>query len=330
MIAVLCGGVGAARFLSGLGQATDPTDVTAIVNTGDDAVIHGLEISPDLDTVVYTLAGRVNPDTGWGVRGDTFRAMQALEALGGEAWFRLGDVDLATHLYRTGRLRSGATLSEVTADLARALGVGMRILPMSDDHVRTKIVLQSGEDEARPRMQERAAGTNGRSTGPQGTRISFQDYFVRLRHAVAVAAVEFAGAETARPSPGVLDALRAAERVVIAPSNPVVSIGPILAVPGIADLLSKRRATVVAISPIIAGRALKGPADRLLVELGEEASALGVARRLRDVCGVLVVDSADAGLAGGVEAEGLRAVVTDTVMATPKRARGLAEVALTC
>ncbi len=331
MIAVLCGGVGAARFLSGLSDATEPSGVTAIVNTGDDTVLHGLHICPDLDTIAYTLGQRVNPDTGWGVRGDTFRAMEALEALGGEAWFRLGDVDLGTHLYRTGRLAQGATLSRVTAEIAAALGVGVRILPMSDDAVRTNIVLRQGVD---PRVDPSVDLGGGRAgdtpVAARGETVSFQDYFVRLHHSVEVSAVEFEGAAGASPAPGVLDVLGSVDRVVIAPSNPVVSIGPILAVPGIAELLSARRGTVVAISPIVAGRALKGPADRLLAELGEESSVVGVARHLREVCGTLVVDTAGSNRADEIEAAGLRAVVTDTVMATPERAKALAEVVLAC
>ncbi len=290
MIAVLCGGVGAARFLSGLLDVVPPAEVTAIVNTGDDAELHGLSISPDLDTVTYTLAGRVNRETGWGLAGDEFTTMAALEALGGEAWFRLGNLDLATHLFRTGRLRAGATLTQVTGELARAHGLSISILPMSDDPVRTVLALGAGGE------------------------VSFQDYFVRLRHAVEVSAVRFVGAERAAPAPGVLDALEAASVIVIAPSNPVVSIGPILAVPGVAEVLRQRRAEVVGVSPIIAGAALKGPADRLLVELGGEATASGVARWLGGVCGTLVIDEADADQVAGVQACGMGCVVTATVM----------------
>ncbi|MGA8680091.1 MAG: 2-phospho-L-lactate transferase, partial [Acidimicrobiales bacterium] len=278
MIAVLCGGVGAARFLSGLLEVVEPSDVIAIVNTGDDTELHGLSISPDLDTITYTLSGRVNPLTGWGLAGDDFTTMQALEDLGGDTWFRLGNLDLATHLYRTGRLRAGSSLSAVTADLAGAFGLRLTLLPMSDDPVRTVLELAEGGE------------------------IAFQDYFVRLRHAVAVGGVRFAGAEQASPAPGVLEALGSASIIVIAPSNPVVSIDPILAVPGIRDVLRSRRERVVGVSPIIAGTALKGPADRLLTELGGEATAAGVARWLADVCGTLVVDEVDADQVGGVEA----------------------------
>jgi LPPG:FO 2-phospho-L-lactate transferase len=304
MITVLCGGVGAARFLSGLLGVVAARDVTAVVNTGDDTELHGLSISPDLDTITYTLSGRVNPSTGWGLAGDTFSVMTALESLGGETWFRLGDLDLGTHLYRTGRLRDGASLSAVTAELAASFGIGLRLLPMSDDPVRTRLRLEQGDE------------------------VGFQDYFVKLRHAVPVSAVSYAGAGAARPAPGVLEALTDAEVVVIAPSNPVLSIDPILSVPGVARALRDRRDTVVAVSPIVAGAALKGPADRLLAELGGTASAAGVARWLRDSCGTLVVDVGDVASAAEIEAAGVRCVVTETVMSSPVVAAGLASAVL--
>jgi LPPG:FO 2-phospho-L-lactate transferase len=304
VIAVLAGGVGAARLLTGLVQAVAPHEVVAIVNTGDDTVLHGLHISPDLDTVTYTLAGAVNQQTGWGLAGETWNAMSALERYGGITWFRLGDRDLATHLYRSGRLAAGARLSEVTAEIARAWGVQARLVPMSDDPVRTQLELTGGE------------------------RLDFQEYFVKLRHDVAVRAVSFEGAASALPAPGVLEALRSAEAVLVAPSNPIVSIAPILAVPGIAAALAERRERVVAISPIVGGRALKGPADRLLAELGHESSAAGVAGVLFPVAGTLVVDEVDAALAGAVESHGMACVVAPTVMESPKVAEELARTAL--
>ncbi|MDP8937076.1 MAG: 2-phospho-L-lactate transferase [Actinomycetota bacterium] len=304
MIAALAGGVGAARFLDGLVRVVEPRTVVAVVNTGDDAVLHGLHVSPDLDTVTYTLAGAVNRATGWGLAGETWAVMGALDRYPSSlAWFNLGDRDLATHLYRTQRLREGATLSEVTGEIAAAWDVAVRILPMTDDPVETRLMLDDGE-------------------------VGFQDYFVRLRHDVAVSAVRFAGMDSARPAPGVLEALAGAERVVICPSNPVVSIGPVLAVPGVADALAARRADVVAVSPIVAGAALKGPADRLLRELGHHASVVGVARLYAAVAGTLVVDEADAALAGAVEAEGMRCAVTRTVMHDPAEAASLASAAL--
>ena len=271
-----------------------------MVNTGDDTEMHGLHVSPDLDTVTYTLAGLNDDERGWGLAGETWAAMDALERLGGDAWFRLGDRDLATHLYRTDRLRQGATLSTVTAEITAALGVGARLLPMSDDPVRTHLTLAGGPE------------------------VSFQDYFVRRRHSVAVEAVRFSGAEHARPAPGVLDAMARAEVVVVCPSNPIVSVGPVLAVPGVLEALAARRDDVVAVSPIVAGAALKGPADRLLVELGHEATVVGVARLYAPFAATLVVDDADAALAAPVEACGVRCVVAPTVMHTPAHAAALA------
>ncbi len=304
MIAVLCGGVGAARMLTGLQAVVDPGEIVGVVNTGDDTELHGLYISPDLDTITYTLAGVVNPATGWGLEGESFRAMQALERFGAVTWFRLGDADLATHLYRTGRLRQGATLSEVTQEISRAWGLGVRLLPMSDDPVRTRLRLADSQE------------------------VAFQEYFVKLRHSVVVESVRFEGAETARPAPGVLEALESAEIVVVAPSNPVVSIGPILAVAGVTKCLTARRDSVVAVSPIVAGAALKGPADRLLVELGGDASAPGVARFLSAFVGTLVIDQADEDVAAEVEAAGVNCVVAPTVMRTHEIAADLARTVL--
>jgi LPPG:FO 2-phospho-L-lactate transferase len=276
---------------------------------GDDMVLHGLHISPDLDTVTYTLAGLDNRETGWGLAGESWNAMDELGRLGGEAWFRLGDRDLATHLFRTGRLREGATLSDVTASLAARRGIGVRLLPVSDDPVRTRVTLAEASD-----------------FGPAGTEIAFQDYFVRLHHDVAVRGVRFEGADTASPAPGVLESLESAALVVVCPSNPVVSIGPLLAVPGIQSTLLAARQRTVAVSPIIAGAALKGPADRLMAELGSEPSVVGVARLYSRWVGTLVIDIADARHAAEVEAEGMRCVVAPTVMSSPERAAELARV----
>jgi len=309
VLAALCGGVGAARMLGGLVQVVDPASITAIANVGDDMVLHGLHISPDIDTITYTLAGLDNRETGWGLAGETWQVMTALEELGGETWFRLGDRDLATHLYRTQRLGEGATLTEVTGELAAARGVAVRLLPVSDDPVRTKVVL---------------AGQGG-----DGDReVSFQDYFVREHHAVAVRSIRFEGAESATPAPGVLDALARAERIVVAPSNPLLSIEPLLAVPGVRESLAARRDAVVAVSPIIAGAALKGPADRLLEELGHGASAVAVAAIYASWASTMVIDEADRALAGDVEALGMRCVVAPTVMADAASAAALAEVVL--
>jgi LPPG:FO 2-phospho-L-lactate transferase len=304
MIAALAGGVGAARLLRGLVEVVPPSEITAIVNIGDDTVLHGLHISPDLDTVVYTLADAINPETGWGLAGETWRVMESLGRLGGITWFNLGDQDLATHCYRTQRLAEGATLGQVTAELARSFGVGVTVLPVTDDPLRTRLQLADGPE------------------------VGFQEYFVHRQHDVAVASVRFEGAEYARPAPGVLEALDGAETVIVCPSNPVVSIDPLLAVPGIVDHLRRRRERIVGVSPIIAGKALKGPADRLLTEMGFESSAVGVARWYASWVGTLVIDEADAGLAPVVEAEGVRCVVAPTVMSTVSRSADLCRTVL--
>ncbi len=306
-VCVLAGGVGAARFLAGLVRATDPTEVTAVVNVGDDMVLHGLHISPDLDTCTYTLAEAINPDTGWGLAGETWAAMAQLERLGGEAWFRLGDRDLATHLYRTQRLSEGVPLSTVTAELAAAWGLACRLLPVTDDPLRTLVTLAATDTEP-----EREVG--------------FQDWFVGQQHAPDVASLRFDGADAARPAPGVLEAIGDADVVVVAPSNPLVSIDPVLAVPGVRDAVVSRRESVVAVSPIIAGRALKGPADQLMANLGHEPSVVGVARLYAPLVGTLVIDTADAALAGAVEAEGVRCVAAPTIMSDRAAAQALAEV----
>jgi len=304
MITVLAGGVGAARLLAGLIQVVDPAELTAVVNTGDDLVLHGLEISPDLDTVTYTLAGAIDPERGWGLAGESWQAMESLRRFGGDAWFNLGDRDLGTHLYRTTRRREGATLSEVTAEITAAWGLGLRLLPVTDDPLQTRVTVE----------------TDG--------EIGFQEYFVQRQHSVAVSAVRFDGAAKAAPAPGVLDAIASAGRVVIAPSNPIVSIGPLLAVPGVRDAVVARRDDVVAVSPIVAGAALKGPADRLMTELGHEASVVGVARIYAELAGTLIIDEADAELADAVEAEGVRCVVAPTIMSSPQRSAALARVVL--
>jgi LPPG:FO 2-phospho-L-lactate transferase len=307
-ITAIAGGVGAAKMLRGLVPAVAPQQVTAIVNTGDDTVVHALHVSPDLDTVAYTLSGRSDDERGWGLAGETWSAMEALEALGGETWFRLGDRDLATHLYRTERLSDGATLSEVTAELCTAMGVPARLIPMTDDPVRTRLTLADGPDAE--------------------LEVAFQDYFVRLRHEVPVTSVRFDGAEISRPAPGVIEAIEDAEAVIICPSNPIISIGPILAVPGIAEALRSRRESVVAVSPIVAGAALKGPADHLMAELGHEPSVVGVARIYADFASNLLIDDADAARAGDVESAGMRCVVTATVMSDHNLAVELATRAL--
>jgi LPPG:FO 2-phospho-L-lactate transferase len=296
-------------MLSGLVQVLPPTEITAIVNVGDDTVLHGLHISPDLDTITYTLAGLDNKETGWGVTGETWTVMEELTELGGESWFRLGDRDLATHLYRTNRLRSGASLTEVTREIAARRHIEVTLLPASDDAVRTVLVLDEPSE-----------------LGPPGTEVAFQDYFVRLRHGVAVRSVRFEGAETARPGPEVLHAITNAEQIIVCPSNPIVSIGPLLALPELQKALTARRDDIVAVSPIIAGSALKGPADRLMSELGSEASVVGVARLYAPWVGTLVFDEADGAHATAVEAIGMNCVVAPTIMDTAERSAALARV----
>ncbi len=300
MITVIAGGVGAARYLAGQLRVTPAAEVTAVVNVADDVVLHGLHVSPDIDTVIYTLSGAIDAKRGWGLADETWNALNEMRALGLDAWFNLGDRDLGTHLFRTTGLRDGLTLSDVTARLAAARGLGCRVLPVSDQPIETRVQLASGDE------------------------IGFQEYFVRLAHGVAISGVRFAGVDEARPAPGVLEAVAAADAVVIAPSNPVVSIGPVLAVGGVTEALAARRERNVAVSPIVAGSALKGPADRMLRELGEEASVVGVARRYRDVAAALVIDEADAELAPAVAAAGVRPVVAPTIMSSPEAAAELA------
>jgi len=300
-IVALAGGVGAARFLAGLVRVIAPQKLLVIGNTGDDAEIHGLDISPDLDTLVYTLAGLADPVRGWGLEGDTFRCLQALGRLGAETWFQLGDRDLATHLYRTERLRQGATLTEVTGEIAGALGVRARVVPMSDQPVRTRLETRRGS-------------------------LDFQTYFVRRRARDAVLSVRLAGVEEARPAPGVLEAVAEARAVVVCPSNPILSIGPILAVPGIREALRNTRAPVAAISPIVGGRALKGPAARMMRSMGLRPSALQVAELYRDFLDVFVLDRLDESLAPRIEALGMRAVVTNTIMTGLAEKKALARV----
>jgi LPPG:FO 2-phospho-L-lactate transferase len=332
-------------MLSGLAAVLGQAALTAVVNTGDDTVLHGLYVSPDLDTVTYTLAGASNPATGWGLAGETWAVMEALAPFEGAAagerlaltWFGLGDKDLATHLYRTGRLAAGVPLSVVTGEICRRFGVQARLLPMTDDRLETRVTVELGP--AVPGFGGVGRGAEGAGRGAEGQgraaegagrlrEVGFQEYFVGLRHDVPVRAVRFAGAESAAAAPGVIEAIEQADLLVVCPSNPVVSIGPVLAVQGIADALRSRRESTVAVSPIVAGRALKGPADRMLRDLGHEASAAGVAALWAPIAATLVVDEADADLAPRVAAAGMHCVVAPTVMSGPAEAARLAEVVL--
>jgi len=300
MLTVLAGGVGAAKFLRGLIRSADPAALTIVVNTGDDDRFFGLAVSPDLDTVTYTLAGLAPLARGWGRDGESFACLEALGTLYDDAgWFQLGDKDLATHVYRTDRLARGATLSQVTADLGQKLGVATRVLPMTNAPVRTIVTTRT-------------------------ERLSFQQYLVARRARPPVRRVSYAGARAATPAPGVLAAIRDARAVVIAPSNPFLSIGPILAIPGIRAALRARRGPVVAISPLVGGRAVSGPLARLLRRFGYPASSLGIARCYRPFLDAIVIDRADAADAPALERAGCRAILADTLLTTPARAERVA------
>ncbi|MDP2289804.1 MAG: 2-phospho-L-lactate transferase [Actinomycetota bacterium] len=313
-VAVVCGGVGAARFLRALAGVHSTADTVGVVNTGDDTVMHGLAISPDLDTITYTLAAAIDPERGWGLRDETWRAMEALArytavrpagSAAAPTWFNLGDQDLATHFYRTARLAEGASLTDVTAEIAAAWGLAQRLLPMTDQRVTTMVSLLE-----------------------EGIEVPFQEYFVQRRHGVPVSAVRFDGADRASLSAASHAALSQSEVVVIAPSNPLVSIAPIRALAQVDPLLAARRDTVVAISPIVGGAALKGPADRMMVELGFEPSVVGVARLYAPIAGTLVIDPVDEALAAAVRAEGMRVVVTPSVMSSAEVGHELARRSL--
>lgn len=296
-VTALAGGIGAAKFLVGLAAVVPPEDITIIANTGDDIELHGLRICPDLDTVIYTLSGVVNEDSGWGIAGDTFELLKWLARYGEAPWFNLGDRDLATHIHRTEQLRRGLSLTEVTDHIRRSLGVRSRIVPMTDDYAPTRVATDEGE-------------------------MHFQEYFVGRRCEPRVNQILLDEAKRSRPAAGVVPAILGAEAVIVCPSNPFISIGPILAVPAVREALRQTRAPVASITPIIGGKALKGPAADMLRDLGHEASAVGVAALYRDFVRVFVLDEADSDLAPAVGELGLRVLVTNTVMNTKEdRAR---------
>lgn len=288
-VTALAGGIGASKLLLGLAGVMTPADITVIANTGDDIELFGLRISPDIDTVTYTLAGKVNQETGWGLAGDTFQLLESLNRFGVPAWFKLGDRDLATHLYRTNQLRLGKSLTEVTDEIRRSFGVPSRILPMCDGYTPTRVVTDEGE-------------------------MHFQEYFVRRRCEPRVREIRFDGIETSEPAPGVLNAIAEADIVILCPSNPLISVGPIVAVPGVLESLRGTRATVVGVTPIIGGRALKGPAADMLRDLGHEVSARGVAIMYQDLLDVFILDAADSGLTDAIRALGIRVLETSTIM----------------
>jgi len=305
-VVCLSGGIGGAKLALGLSKVLAPKQLTVIANTGDDIELLGLRICPDVDTLLYTLSDRVNPETGWGVAGDTFQCLKQLGAYGWDAWFALGDVDLATHLWRTNMLRRGISLSDVTGRLARRLGVKLRILPASEHFAPTMIVTT------------------------EGRRLHLQEYLVGLNCRPVVREVTYSNVERARPGKGVLDALANADLIIIAPSNPLISIGPILAVPGIREVLTARRAKCLAVSPIVVGKALKGPLAKMMIELGMPVCAATVAQLYCDVAGCLVLDEADRDQIPQIDAQGIRAVALPTVMKTLEDkielARGLLEI----
>jgi LPPG:FO 2-phospho-L-lactate transferase len=300
-VVALAGGVGGAKLAHGLAMLGEDVDLTVIVNTGDDFEHLGLRICPDLDTVIYTLAGIANPETGWGLKDESFHALERLELLGAPAWFRLGDRDLALHIERTRRLRAGERKTDVTLELSRRLGVRPRVLPMTDSEVPTRVLTRDGE-------------------------LDFQDYFVRQRCEPVVTGFRFAGIEDALPAPEVVQALDAADVVLFGPSNPFVSIEPILSLPGVRERIAAKPSA--AVSPIVGGQAIKGPAAKMLQELGLDASAEAVARRYSGFIGGYVIDRQDEGLAASIEAQGFAVLVTNTVMLNDDDRRRLAQATL--
>jgi LPPG:FO 2-phospho-L-lactate transferase len=302
-IVALAGGTGAAKFLRGLCRVVDPATVTILGNTGDDLEMWGLSISPDLDTVMYTLAGVVDQAKGWGVLADTFQCREAMRRLGADSYFGLGDRDLATHLLRTEQLRAGLSLSEVTEGLCRRFGVRSRLLPMSNEPVRTRVATPSGW-------------------------LAFQEFFVRERCAPEILDVAYHGADHARPAPGVLDAIVEARCVIVCPSNPISSVGPILAVPGIRQALCSTAARVIAVSPVVGTAPVSGPAGKMMAARGFEVSVSGVAAVYADFLDRLVVDERDAGVAPSLGARGVEVVATDTIMTGPDQEKALARAAL--
>ena len=303
MLVVLTGGTGGAKLIEGLAAEVDPAELAIVCNTGDDAIFHALHVSPDIDTITYTLAGLIDAVKGWGIKDDKFVVLEQLRRLGNEAWFNLGDKDLATHITRTEWLNKGLPLSEVTDRIRRQLGVQSRILPMSDDRVETRVQTPQGE-------------------------ISFQEFFVKECWAREVNSVRFVGAELAKPAPGVLEMIRSAEAIVICPSNPITSIGPILSVPGIRSVLEQTDAPVVGVSPIIGSAAISGPAHKLMIASGFEASAIGVARCYTEILDTLVIANEDRTFGPAVAALKVAPVYADIRMGSVADKRRLAREVL--
>ena len=305
MITTLAGGVGAARFLQGLVRVVPPEEIVTIVNTADDIEFYGLHISPDVDIVTYTLAGIVDQEKGWGIHEDTFNCLEMLRQYGYDTWFMLGDKDLATHIHRTILLKKGLKLSEVTENIRKALGVKVKIIPMTNDKVQTKIVTNVGE-------------------------MHFQEYLVKRKAQDPVLDVKFEGIEKAEPAPGIIKSILNADGIIICPSNPIVSIGPILSVKGVKEAIKKTEAKIVAISPIVGGAPIKGPADKLMRGLGIEVSAVGVAKVYKDIIDVLIIDNVDKDLKSRIEELGIKVYITNTIMRTLENKIKLAKEALNC
>ena len=303
MIVVLTGGTGGAKFVEGLSRILPPGELTVIVNTGDDLLWWGLHVSPDLDSITYALAGMLSKERGWGVEGDSFRCLEAMRRLGAPDWFQLGDLDLATHLMRTQLLANGRTLTQATTEITNKFGVGARVLPMSNDPIETRVQTEGGE-------------------------LYFQEYFVRERFRPGVRGVRFVGAEKAEPAPGIAEAITGASAIFLAPSNPITSIGPILSVPGIREALIKTEAPVAAISPIVNGAAVSGPAAALMQSQGLAASIAGVASAYEDFLDVLIVDESDGATAAELRGEGIEVHCTKTVMKSMEDKIDLAQAAL--
>jgi len=302
-ITAMAGGIGASKFLIGLADVLPPKDITVIANTGDDIELFGLRICPDLDTVTYTLGGVINPVTGWGLSGDTFECLQRLKRYYGDAWFNLGDRDLATHIFRTNQLRQGIPLSEITDSIRRVLGVESTILPMTNSYTPTQITTDEGE-------------------------MHMQEYFVRRRCEPRVISIRSDNVAFANPAPHVISAIIDSDLVIVCPSNPFISIGPILSVPGLRDALRETNATKIAITPIVGGKALKGPAADMLRDLGHEVSASAVARIYNDFLDIFVLDAMDAELKGEIEANGARVITTNTIMDTAEQKATLARTVI--
>ena len=298
-VLALAGGVGGAKLALGLRDILDEESLAIVVNTGDDEEFFGLHVSPDLDTVMYTLGGIANPDTGWGISGETFRSLNRLRQYGAETWFNLGDLDMATHIRRTQLLGQGNTLSEVTNSLCSSLGIAHSIFPMTDDTLKTVVITEISE-------------------------MSFQEYFVKNRCDPRVISLRFDSPSECSPSPGFVTALNESDLLVFCPSNPFLSVDPILAVPGVRKKIENFRGARVAVSPIVGGEAIKGPAGKILRELGHEVSCVGVAKRYVDLCDVFIIDNVDADLASTIEKLGMRVVVTNTIMNNDQEKRTLA------